>query len=233
MNNLGFEVLQRLKDKMIDPLLQKRRHLGCEECGKTFYGHYQNTGYNAVPNGKECIVSFPVRDAKTAKIIYEKETEKNRKKQERRKARQAEKDAQPVNIGKKLTYLNKEAYHDRIAHLAAAPDNMTKYEMMSSYFLDKVFWERFGKGCHTLEVRNFTIKKQLHDGTYMSNSGKTRMGRFVPYFEIKNELTGKQREVGGEEIKGFLDLRETLGTGTNRRNDPDRAYGLPNSRGYR
>ena len=258
MNNLGFEVLQRLKDRMIDPILKKRRHLGCEECGKTFYGHYQNTGYNAVPNGKEsphptkkgwievhtydgifypdcpeCIVSFSVRDAKTAKIIYEKETEKNRKKQERRKARQAYKDAQPVNIGKKLTYLNKEAYHDRIGHLAAAPDNMTKYEMMSSYFLDKVFWERFGKGCHTLEVRNFTIKKQLHDGTYMSNSGKTRMGRFMPYFEIKNKLTGKQREVGGKEIKQFLDLRESLGTGTNRRNDPDRAYGLPNSRGYR
>ena len=49
----GFEKLQELKDNMMKPIYEKRRHLGCELCGTTFYGYYKNTGTNAVPNGEE------------------------------------------------------------------------------------------------------------------------------------------------------------------------------------
>ena len=102
--------------------------------------------------------------------------------------------------------------------------------MMSDYFLDKVFWAKFGKGCHVMQVRNFTIEKQLHDGTYLSNSGKTRMGRFTPYFTITNKDTGKVREIGTDRVLHQIEMNKKYGT--NRRNDPDRGYGLPNSRGY-
>lgn len=137
----------------------------------------------------------------------------------------------PVLISKKLKYANKKAYQERLDYLAKNHDDITKYEMMSSYFLDKLFWKIFGKGCHTLEVRHFTIKKQLWNGTYMSNSGKTRMGYFTPYFEVTNNKTGKVREIGTQSVLNDIKRREQFGT--NRRNDPERGYGLPNSRGYR
>ena len=248
----GLEKLKRLKSDMMRPIYEKRRHLGCEICGTTFYGHYQKTGSNAVPNGEEsphptkkgwvichtyddvfypicpsCFMDFFVRDAKTALAIYEKQKEKDRKKAERK----AKKDAQPVNVDYKLRFENKQAYNQRIVHLAQNPDDLTKYEIMSSYFLDKVFWQKFGKGCHTLESRYFTIKKHLWNGTYMSNSGKTRMGSFTPYFEVTNNQTGKTREVGTQSVLHDIKLRQQFGT--NRRNDPDRNWGLPNSRGYR
>tara|TARA_E500000178_G_scaffold353972_1_gene421435 strand:- start:897 stop:1460 length:564 start_codon:yes stop_codon:yes gene_type:complete len=147
------------------------------------------------------------------------------------KTRKAKEAAKPVKVSAKLTYPNKKAYEDRIDFLAVNPDEMTKHEIMSSYFMDKVFWKIFGKGCHTLEVRNFTIKKRLWDGTYMSNSGKTRMGYFTPYFEVTNNQTGKVRELGTQSVLNDIKRRERFGT--NRRNDPERGYGLPNSRGYR
>ena len=51
----GFEALQKVKDDMMRPIYEKRRHLGCELCGNTFHGHYQKTGYQSdkVPNGKK------------------------------------------------------------------------------------------------------------------------------------------------------------------------------------
>tara|TARA_B100000902_G_scaffold352836_1_gene363850 strand:+ start:2877 stop:3440 length:564 start_codon:yes stop_codon:yes gene_type:complete len=147
------------------------------------------------------------------------------------KTRKAKEAAKPVLISKKLQYENKKAYEERLVHLAKNPSDITKYEMMSSYFLDKLFWEMFGKGCHTLKVRNFTIKKELFNGTYMSNSGKSRMGYFTPYFKITNDLTGKEREIGSESVIRHIQRKETFGT--NRRNDPDRNFGLPNSRGYK
>lgn len=137
----------------------------------------------------------------------------------------------PVLISKKLKYANKKAYQERLDYLVKNHDDITKYEMMSSYFLDKLFWKIFGKGCHTLEVRHFTIKKQLWNGTYMSNSGKTRMGHFTPYFEVTNNQAGKVREIGTQSVLNDIKRREQFGT--NRRNDPERGYGLPNSRGYR
>ena len=32
----GFEALQQVKDDMMRPIYEKRRHLGCEFCGTTF-----------------------------------------------------------------------------------------------------------------------------------------------------------------------------------------------------
>lgn len=242
----GFEKLQELKDNMMKPIYEKRRHLGCELCGHTFYDYYKKTGFYGVPNGEKsphptlkgktlvhtyddvfyppcskCWCDGTVRDAKTALAIYEKQAEKDRKKAERK----AKKDAEPVKISEKLTYPNKQAYYDRIDYLAANPDEMTKYEIMSSYFMDKVFWKKFGAGCYELQSRHFTIKKHLWDGTYMSNSGKTRMGRFTPYFEVTNNQTGKVREIGTDSVKRAIE-RETR-FGKNRRNDPERNWGLP------
>lgn len=234
----GFEKLQELKDNMMKPIYDKRRHLGCEWCGTTFYGYYTkerqavfdmpftiqegiSVFYPPCPNEDCGMETIGIYDAKTALHHYNKRKEKERKKAERK----AKKDAEPVKVSRKLTYPNKQAYYDRIDYLAANPDEMTKYEIMSSYFMDKVFWKKFGKGCHTLESRHFTIKKHLWDGTYMSNSGKTRMGRFTPYFEVTNNQTGKVREIGTDSVKRAIE-RETR-FGTNRRNDPERNWGLP------
>lgn len=252
----GFEKLKDLKDNMMRPVYEKRRHLGCEFCGTTFYGYYQKQGAHPVPNGEtsphsskegwlevhtyedvffpdcpDCYHSLGICDAKTAKEIYVDRKERSRKAEERRKARQAKYDAEPVKINKKLTYANRQTYYDRIDYLADNPDDMNKYELMSSWLLDKVFWKKFGKGCHTMQSRHFTITKHLYDGTYMSNSGKTRRGSYTPYFEVTNNQTGKVREVGIERVRFKIELRRKYGT--NRRNDPDRGYGLPNSRGYR
>lgn len=244
MNTLGLKALQQVKDKMMKPLYEKRRHLGCEWCGTTFYGYYSKEKQSMFdspcyieegvsvfippcPN-KDCgMENFGVYDAKSALHHYNKRKEKEQKKAERK----AKKDAEPVKVSKKLTYPNKQAYHDRIEYLAANPDDLTKYEIMSSYFLDKIFWKKFGKGCHTLQSRHFTIKKRLWDGTYRSNSGKTRMGGFTAYFEVTNNQTGKEREVGTESVRFEIELKQKYGT--NRRNDPKRNFGLPNSRGYR
>lgn len=241
----GIEKLQELKDSMLKPIYEKRRHLGCEWCGTTFYGYYtrqSQTLHLDMPfitkEGVEVFLppcpdndcgmgTMGIYKAKTALYHYNKRIEKERKKAERK----AKKDAQPVKVSKKLTYPNRKAYEDRINHLAANPDEMTKYEIMCSYFMDKVFWRRFGSGCHTLQSRHFTIKKHLWDSTYMSNSGKTRMGHFIPYFEVTNNKTGKVREVGTQSVLNEIKRREKFGT--NRRNDPDRGWGLPNSRGYR
>ena len=146
----------------------------------------------------------------------------------KRKEKQA---AKPVLISSKLQFKNKQAYEDRLELLSKNPEKMTAYEMMSSYFLDRLFWKIFGSGCHTLKIRDFKIKKCLWDGTYRSNSGKTRMGSFTAYFEITNEVTGKEREIGTESVLAHIKQRDKYGT--NRRNDPDRNFGLPNSRGYR
>ena len=40
----GLNKLQQLKDSMMKPIYEKRRHLGCEFCGTTFYGYYTKDG---------------------------------------------------------------------------------------------------------------------------------------------------------------------------------------------
>ena len=159
-------------------------------------------------------------------------SEKRSKAMKKAWAKRKEKEAaQPVLITKKLRFENKQAYEDRLMLLSKNPEKMTAYEMMSSYFLDKLFWKIYGSGCHALKVRNFKIQKCLWDGTYMSNSGKTRMGGYTAYFEITNEVTGKEREIGTQSVLAHINRQDKYGT--NRRNDPDRNFGLPNSRGYR
>ena len=160
--------------------------------------------------------------------LKEKRSKAMKKAWVKRKEKEA---AQPVLITKKLRFENKQAYEDRLMLLSKHPEKMTAYEMMSSYFLDRLFWKKFGSGCHVIKVRNFKIQKCLWDGTYMSNSGKTRMGSYTPYFEITNEVTGKEREIGTQSVLAHINRQDKYGT--NRRNDPDRNFGLPNSRGYR
>jgi hypothetical protein len=160
--------------------------------------------------------------------LKEKRSKAMKKAWVKRKEKEA---AQPVLITKKLRFENKQAYEDRLMLLSKHPEKMTAYEMMSSYFLDRLFWKKFGSGCHVIKVRNFKIQKCLWDGTYMSNSGKTRMGGYTAYFEITNEVTGKKREIGTQSVLAHINRQDKYGT--NRRNDPDRNFGLPNSRGYR
>ena len=160
--------------------------------------------------------------------LKEKRSKAMKKAWVKRKEKEA---AQPVLITKKLRFENKQAYEDRLMLLSKHPEKMTAYEMMSSYFLDRLFWKKFGSGCHVIKVRNFKIQKCLWDGTYMSNSGKTRKGGYTAYFEITNEVTGKEREIGTQSVLAHINRQDKYGT--NRRNDPDRNFGLPNSRGYR
>jgi len=243
-----IEQLQKIKDAMMQPIYEKRRHLGCEFCGTTFYGHYQKTGLNNVPNGKEsphptkkgwitahtyddvfypdcpsCLYPLGVREAKEALAVYNHHKEKERQKAER----QAKKDANPVKVSARLTYPNKKAYEDRLNLLAKEPDQMTKHEMMCDYFLDKVFWKKFKRGGRLMmQVRNFTIEKMLHDGRYKSNSGKSTMGYCTPFFIITNVITGKVRRIGVDAVRQHIELEEKYGK--NRRNDPKRNFGLPN-----
>lgn len=234
-------------------IYETRRHLGCELCGGTFYGYYQKTGIAEVPNGNEsphptkkgwfivhthddvfypdcqkCGSSLTVSDAKSAVAIYNQQMDKWKEKEDRK----AKKDAQPVKVSARLTYPNKKAYEDRLNLLAKEPDQMTKYEMMCDYFLDKVFWKKFKRGGRLMmQVRNFTIEKMLHDGRYKSNSGKSNMGYCTPFFIITNLTTGKVRRIGIDAVRQHIELDNTYGK--NRRNDPKRNFGLPNSRGYR
>jgi len=253
----GFEKLQVLKDKMLAPLFEKRRHLGCSMCGTTFYGYYQKQGYGPkVPNGKtrphptkagwrivetyddvyypncpDCLTPMFIDDAKSAKASYDSMMEDFRKRDERAAARKAKRDAQPVICSRRLRFDNWASFQERLTHLSDNPDDITPNEMLCSYFLDKLFWKRFGKGCHTIECRHWIIRKQLHDETYMSNSGKTRMGEFIPFFDVTNTITGKQRKVGHDHVVSYIKMKEKFRP--NRRNDPKRNFGLPNSRGYR
>ena len=193
---------------------------------------------NYYPNGVSPFAALqPLKEKMDGEYLKEKLKrialkEKRSKAMKKAWAKRKEKEAaQPVLITKKLRFENKQAYEDRLMLLSKHPEKMTAYEMMSSYFLDRLFWKKFGSGCHALKVRNFKIKKCLWDGTYTSNSGKTRMGSYTPYFEITNEVTGKEREIGTQSVLAHIKRQDKYGT--NRRNDPDRNFGLPNSRGYR
>lgn len=241
----GFGSLQQVKDNMMKPIYEKRRHLGCECCGTTFYGYYSKEKQSMFdspcfieegvsvfippcPNEDCEMESFGVYDAKSALYNYNKRKEKERKKVERK----AKKDAMPVKISRKLTYPNKQAYEDRLDLLAKDPDQMTNYEMMCDYFLDKVFWKKFKRGGRLkMQVRHFIIEKKLHDGRYKSNSGKSTMGYCTPFFIVTNTVTGKIRRIGIDSVRQHIELDRTYGK--NRRNDPKRNFGLPNSRGYR
>ena len=241
----GFEKLQQLKDKMTAHVFSKRRHLGCEYCGTTFYGYYSRgpvdkfhgpcilgeEGDTVVymprcPN-KKCKfrMSYGIYDAKDALYHYNKSLEKDKRAEARRQKKEEEYRTKPYLVSKRLTFSSKMAYDERLKTLADDPNKITKYEMMCDYFLDQVFWKKYGSGRHTMKVRNFTISKKLFNGTYKSNSGKSLMGSWTPYFIITNDDTGKVREIGTDTVVSHINSIKKYGT--NRRNDPDRNWGLP------
>ena len=231
-----FQKLQILKDKMLEPELKKRRHLGCEFCGKTFYGYllqkfkgkyslYNDyNDYLYYPECNSCQLAIGVWDATIAKDKYQRMLKKEEANKKRAEAKHQKFLNTPVIYREKLIFKNKLVADERVEYLSKNPQEINKYEMMSNWFLDRIFWKIFGKGCHELKVRNFIIKKELWNGTYMSNSGKTRMGSFTPYFEVTNNQTGKVREIGTDSVKRAIEREERFGT--NRRNDPDRNWGL-------
>tara|TARA_Y100000004_G_scaffold51404_1_gene56869 strand:- start:21200 stop:21574 length:375 start_codon:yes stop_codon:yes gene_type:complete len=112
----------------------------------------------------------------------------------------------------------------RVQFVANNPDEITEDEMKDEYFLNDVFWKKFGKGEHTLQSRHFTIVKYLWDGTWYSNSGKTRYGSFMAYFEVTNNQTGEMVEIGKEVVDLKREFRRKHPP--NRRNDPERNWGL-------
>ena len=164
-----------------------------------------------------------LKDKMFDSIISEAEEElekRQRRKEERERRRQWECENVPENVAYKLTFPSKKALHERIGLAAKDPNSITKYEIMSSWFMDQLFWRIFGKGCHTLKVRDFSITKRLMNCTYLSNSGKTRLGQFVAYFEVINDRTGKKRMI----------VPKVHTPRPNRRNDPKRNWGLPGNR---
>ena len=232
----GFEKLQILKNKMLEPDLNKRRHLGCEFCGNTFYGyllqkfkgkymmynHFNELLY--YPECNICQMGLGVAEASVAKDKYKRRLRNELLKKKRAEAKHQKFLNTPIIWSEKLTFKNRLISDERIEYLSKKPQEINKYEIMSNWFLDKVFWKIFGKGCHQLEVRDFIIKKELWDGTYLSNSGKTVMGKYTPYFIVTNKITNKERMVGRESVDRAVDREEKFGT--NRRNDPDRNWGL-------
>lgn len=239
----AFQKLSALKDQMMKPIYEKRRHLGCDICGTTFYGYYQKTGIYAVPNGKEkphptksgwtiletyddvfypecpsCLIHSCVTDAKEAKRIYLKRQEEQRKKAERRAAKQEKRNATPVNCGRRLFFERRDTFEKRLKEVWESPEKIKPVELLSTDFLDELFITQSGLGKRSKMFAHYKVKKLFIDDTYMSNSGKTRMGWFTPYFVVENTKTGKVRKHGTEyRVKPHK----------NRRNDPDRNWGLP------
>jgi hypothetical protein len=242
----GFAKLQVLKDKMFEAETEKRRHLGCKYCGATFYGYYEKSGFSGLglvkiydadgyaietglryPDCPKCFDNIGVCEVARARYEYEETQKSQRRRDEKERKQQWEYENVPVKVASKLTFPSKKALHQRIAQAAKDPNSITKYEIMSSWFMDKVFWEIFDKGCHTLKVRDFSITKRLMNCTYLSNSGKTRFGRFVAYFKVVNERTGKKRWIGEERAERLFEIYNRR---PNRRNDPKRNWGLPGNR---
>lgn len=249
------EALQKIKDEMLRPEYEKRRHLGCSICGHTFYGRYQKKGLRAVPNGittpsrregwttvhthsdifypdcPKCFDDLFVCEAKKAIASYNHQKEKSLKKQEAARKRQEKRDSKPRNCGNGLFFETTTLFKQRLSEVASNPDLIKPIELLNSYFLDELFIKKFGLGRFSMMCGHYKVTKRLYDGTYKSNSGKTRMGYFTPYFDVVNTNTGKEREIGTEDVREHINLERKYGT--NRRNDPDRNFGLPNSRGYK
>jgi len=241
------EALQKIKDDMLRPEYEKRRHLGCSICGHTFYGRYQKKGWTAVPtlsvnyvldhsnffypDCPKCGLDYFVCGAKEAIEVYNRDKEKSRKKQEAARKRQEKRDSRPRNCGNGLFFETTILFKQRLAEVASNPDLIKPIELLNSDFLDELFIKKFGLGRFSMMCGHYKVTKRLYDGTYKSNSGKTRMGHFTPYFDVVNTKTGKEREIGMDDVREHISFKRKYGT--NRRNDPDRNFGLPNSRGYK
>lgn len=208
----GFEVLQQVKDNMLKPIYEKRRHLGCEFCGTTFYGYYQKTGRSGVPNGKEsphpkkkgwivchthddvfypncpdCYVAYGVRDAKEALAVREYEQEKKRKNKAAAEKRKA-------TIERK-----RQEYWDRVKHVRANPHDATSTELRDFNFIQSLLGMPYWRGYENREKPcweegfngRYEVKFNYVDqGT--SRSGKTHYTR--QWFDITNTDTGESWE---------------------------------------
>ena len=113
------------------------------------------------------------------------------------------------------------AKKERLELLCQKPEKLTAEEMKDPELLDRLFWKKFGKGSHKLRVRNFVIEKLIYNGKYFSNSGKTRMGRYIPYFEITDTSNGNKWGVNDDLVSQVIENKRP-----NRRNDPNRNWGL-------
>ena len=208
----GFEALQKVKDKMLKPEYEKRRHLGCEFCGHTFYGRYQKTGFNAVPNGittpsrregwttvhthsdiffpecPKCMVDFGVREAKEALAVREYEQEKKRKNKAAAEKRKA-------TIKRK-----RKEYWDRVKHVRANPNDATMEDLRSYNFIQSLLGMPYYGG---YDNREKPCWEQGQNGPYKIkshyiNQGHSRSGKthyYNHWFDMMNTKTGETWQV--------------------------------------
>ena len=193
----GFEALQKVKDDMMRPIYEKRRHLGCELCGDTFYGYYQKTGYQSdkvpthdnvfYPDCPTCGIAFTVRPANEAIAIYKHEQEKKRKNKAAAEKRKATKE-------RKI-----KEYWDRVRHVRANPHDATTEELHSFNFVQALLcmpyysgYDKREKPCWEQGLNGqYEVKFNYVDqGT--SRSGKTHYTR--QWFDITNTDTGEAWE---------------------------------------
>jgi hypothetical protein len=83
-------------------------------------------------------------------------------------------------------------------------------EQFSYDLLERIFWQHHGKGAARLQIGGIVVAKQLI--LYFSNSGKTKDWKVIYSFTDAN----------GERHEFVKESRHS----SNRRNDPNRDYGL-------
>jgi len=208
------EALQKIKDEMMRPIYEKRRHLGCEICENSFYGYYKPKSrhrFHAVPNGKtsphptkkgwltvhthddvfypecpDCGMDSFVNDYKQAKINIEHEKEQKRKNKAAAEKRKA-------TIERK-----RKAYWDRVRHVRANPNDITMEELKSYNFIEALVgrwdfacpetcWDQNG-GKNGKYVVQFHSHHKGH-----SRSGKTHY--YNRWFDIEDTETGEKIHV--------------------------------------
>jgi hypothetical protein len=206
------EALQKIKDEMLKPEYEKRRHFGCKGCGHTFYGRYQKTGFNAVPNGittpsrregwttvhthsdifypdcPKCFDDFWVCEAKKAIAFYNHQKEKLRKKKEAAQKRKETKERKAKE------------YWDRVLHVKATPSDATMEELRDFNFIRSILGMPYWRG---YENRKKPCWEQGQNGPYKikfhsihkghSRSGKTHY--YDDWFDMMNVDTGETWQV--------------------------------------
>ena len=107
---------------------------------------------------------------------------------------------------------------ERFEYVLKNPDEIKKSEMTYS-FLNNYSWAKFGKGSHKWQMREYTFHKDFQLGM-LSNSGKTRVSDTMVWIHIYNW--------DGSLYKILENAAAFVGPPSpNRRNDPDRNWGLP------
>jgi len=107
---------------------------------------------------------------------------------------------------------------ERFQYILEHPDEIKESEMTYD-FLNNYSWEKFGKGSHKWQMREYTFHKDFILGM-LSNSGKTRVSDTMVWIHIYNW--------DGSLYKVVKNIAASIGPPRpNRRNDPDRNWGLP------